>query len=384
MFAEPIKPPNPRRLRLIGLAGLAVAGLVAAGGIAARLDADRQRSAWTEAQAVPTVSLAKLTPDQAPVLLTLPGTIQPINKAAIYARVPGYLKEWREDIGATVEAGQVLAVIDTPDLDQQVAQAKADLATAQANERLASLTAKRWQAMAGSDAVAQQAIDEKAGDADAKKAALAAMQANLARLQALEDFKTITAPFAGVVTARNTDIGALINSGSSAGQELFEVSDLHRVRLYVQVPQSFSAGLHPGVKAQFDLPQYPGRSFTAEVVTSSHALDSGSRSMLVELQADNADGALSAGAYCQVHLPLDSHPGTLRIPATALISSDQGAQVALVGADGKAELRTVQLGRDLGDQLEVLSGISPQDKVIDNPPETLQAGDPVQLAGGQS
>jgi len=384
MQAEPIKPPNPGRLRLIGLVSLTAAGLVAAGGITARFAADRERAAWTEAQAVPTVSLAKLAPDRGPVLLTLPGTIQPINKATIYARVPGYLKEWRQDIGAEVEAGQVLAVIDTPDLDQQVAQARADLATAQANERLASLTADRWQAMAGSDAVAQQAIDEKAGDAQAKKAALAAMQANLARLEALESFKTITAPFAGIVTARNTDIGSLINSGSNAGQELFEVSDLRRVRLYVQVPQSFSAGLHPGVKADFDLPQYPGRFFTAEVVASSHALDSSSRSMLVELRADNSDGALSAGAYCQVHLPLDAHPGTVRIPATALISSDRGAQVALIGADSKIQIRAVQLGRDLGDWIEVLAGLAPEDKVVDNPPETLQPGDAVQLAGGRS
>jgi len=384
MHAEPIKSSNPRRLRLIGLTALVAAVLVATGGIAARSAADRERAAWTEAQAVPTVSLAKLKPDQGSVLLTLPGTIQPINKAAIYARVPGYLKEWRQDIGAEVGAGQVLAVIDTPDLDQQVAQAKADLATAQANERLASLTAGRWQAMAGSDAVAQQAIDEKAGDAQAKKAALAAMQANLARLEALESFKTITAPFAGIVTARNTDIGSLINSGSNAGQELFEVSDLRRVRLYVQVPQSFSAGLRPGVKADFDLPQFPGRSFTAEVVANSHALDFSSRSMLVELQADNGDGVLSAGAYCQVHLPLDAHSGTLQIPATALISSDHGAQVAIIGTGGKVELRPVQLGRDLGDRVEVLAGLSQDDKVIDNPAETLQAGDAVQLAEGQS
>ncbi|HMA49901.1 MAG TPA: efflux RND transporter periplasmic adaptor subunit [Magnetospirillaceae bacterium] len=382
MSSEPVTPPNKRRLRQIGLGALVLAGLVAGAGIAARLHASQSRSSWTDAQAVPSVSLVKPTPDAGGAALTLPGTIQPINKAAIYARVPGYLKEWREDIGASVTPGQVLAVIDTPDLDQQVAQARADLATAQAADQLAALTAKRWQAMAGSEAVAQQAIDEKLGDAQVKKAATAAMQANLGRLQSLEAFKSITAPFAGIVTARNTDIGALINPGSSAGQELFEVSDLRRVRIYVSVPQAFSAGLHPGVKAAFELPQYPGQSFSGEIATNSHALDAGSRSMLVELQADNPDGKLAAGAYCQVHLPLEAHAGGVQIPATALMASDHGAQVALIGADGKVEVRTVQLGRDLGDKLEVLAGLSADDQVIDNPPETLQGGDTVQVAGG--
>lgn len=362
-----------RLYRVIFLAGfLAILGA----GIAERGLAARDRARWTEAQAIPTVSLAKLTTDQGSAALTLPGTIEPINKAAIFARVPGYLKEWRADIGAHVAAGQLLASIDTPDLDQQLAQAEADLDTAQANEKLAAVTAERWHGLAGSQAVAQQAVDEKEGDAAAKRALAAAAQANLARLRAMQGFKRITAPFDGVVTARKTDIGALISAGS-AGQELFEVSDLRRIRLYVQVPQALSAGLRPGIEASFTLPQYPGRIFAAAVSAMSGALDAKSRSMLVELQAANDDGALPAGAYCQVKLPLPPHAGSLQIPATALLSSDRGAEVALLSEGGKVAFRSVQLGRDFGDRLEVLSGLTESDRVIDNPPETLQQGDAV-------
>jgi len=248
---------------------------------------------------------------------------------------------------------------------------------ATANAQLASVTAQRVNSLLKSQWVSQQTADDKNGSAAATKAAMDAANANVKRLEAMTSFKDIVAPFDGIVTARNTDIGALITAGN-AGQELFEVSDLHRVRIYVQVPQAFSAQLHPGLTATFQLPQYPGRKFKASLVTTSHAMDASSRSMLVELQADNAAGELSGGAYCQVDFQLPSDPNMLRVPATALVPSNGGAQVAILGVDGKAVLKPVKLGRDFGDSVEVTAGLSPSDRVIDGPPETLQTGDQVQ------
>jgi membrane fusion protein, multidrug efflux system len=327
------------------------------------------------------VQLAKLERGAAQQSLVLPGTIQPYSMAQIFSRVNGYLKSWQADIGAEVKAGQVLASIDTPDLDQQLAQARANLATAEANEHLASVTAQRWHTLAASQWVSQQANDDKAGAAAADKAIADAARANVGQLEAMESFKNITAPFDGVVTQRNTDVGALINVGSSnAGQALFEISDLHKVRIYVQVPQALSAGLTPGLKATFELPQYPGQQFEATLITTSHAMAANSRSMQVELQADNADGRLFAGAYCLVHLQLPVDPNMVRLPATALLPVNQGAEVAVLGDGNKAVLKSVQLGRDFGDSVEVKAGLSPTDRVIDSPPETLQSGDAVQLA----
>ena len=377
--ATPIMP-NPHRLLAAGAIAAVVAAIILGSGLMARAQQANELATWTEDQAVPSVALAKLDFDAASGTLTLPGTVQPINKAAIYARVSGYLKDWQQDIGAKVKAGQVLATIDTPDLDQQLAQAQADLATADANLQLADLTAKRWRALVASQSVAQQAADEKTGDAAAKKAIRDAAAANLKRIEALESFKSLTAPFDGVVTARKTDIGALINAGGGTGQELFEVSDLSRVRLYVDVPQAFAAELKPGQKAHFDLPQYPGRSFEAVLVTTSDAIQPGQGSMLVQLQADNADGALQAGAYAEVHFDLPGDAKLVRLPATALAPTDQGVAVALLGADGKVAFKPIQLGRDFGDTVEVASGLSPTDRVIDNPPETLANGDTVRLA----
>jgi RND family efflux transporter MFP subunit len=315
--------------------------------------------------------------------LTLPGTIKAYDTAPIYARVSGYIKSWQQDIGAHVKSGQLLASIDTPDLDQQLAQSKADLAAATGNAHLAAVTAERWNSLVQAHWVSQQSMDDKAGAAAATNSAMDAASANVKRLEAMASFKNVVAPFDGVVTARKTDIGALINAGNG-GQELFEVSDLHKVRIYVQVPQAFTGQLHPGVKATFEMPQFPGQQFDASVITMSYALDQGSRSMLVELQADNTDGRFFAGAYCQVHFELPGNPNVVRVPATAVVSADQGAQIAVLGTDNTVVLKTVQLGRDFGDSVEILAGLSLSDRVIDSPPETLQSGDRVRLSATTS
>ena len=365
-----------------GGVALAVAAIIVVHGLTERAEARRQLTQWTEAQAIPTVSLATLTPARSADHLTLPGNIQPYNKAAIYARVSGYLKSWDADIGAHVKAGQTLGVIDSPDLDQQLAQAQANLATAETNARLAASTARRYNGLAKPQFVSKQMLDQQNSAAATAKTAGDAAQANVRQLEALESFKTLVAPFDGVVTARNTDIGALINVGSSTGpgNELFEVSDLHRVRIYVQVPQAYSAAVRPGLQASFVLPQYPGQAFKAVVTTISYAMSAGSRSMLVELQADNTDGKLYSNAYCQVRFDIPGDPTAVQVPATALLPAPNGVQVAVPGPDDKVTLKPVQVGRDFGDSVEVTDGLTLQDRLIDSPPETLETGDTVQLA----
>jgi RND family efflux transporter MFP subunit len=380
MSSEDIKTPSRRKLVLVGIVALVIAGLIAAGGIVSRAKSNRDLVQWTNQQAVPTVALARLKQADQYQSLRLPGTIQAYRKAAVYARVSGYLKSWQQDIGAHVQPGQVLAVIDTPDLDQQLAQAKATLASAQANAQLAALTAQRWDFLVKRQVVSQQTADNATSDATAKKAVADAAEANVRQLEAMESFKTIVAPFDGVVTARNTDIGALITAGNGAGQELFEVSDMDTVRIYVQVPQAFTAELHPGLKATFEVPQYPGQQFDAKLVTTSNAVDMSSRSMLVELQADNSAGKFSPGTYCQVQFQLPGDPNLVQVPATALISGDHGTQVAVLGDGDKVVMKPIQIGRDFGDSVEVTAGLTASDRIIDSPPETLQAGDQVQLA----
>jgi RND family efflux transporter MFP subunit len=244
------------------------------------------------------------------------------------------------------------------------------------------LTANRDGVLSKQQYVAQELADQTAAAAAAKKAIMEADAATVGQLEAMQAFKQITAPFDGVVTVRNTDIGALINAGSAAGQELFEVSDLHRVRIYVQVPQAFTADLHAGLKATFEVPQFPGVRFDATLVSTSNAMSAASRSMLVELQADNADGRLLGGTYCQVDFRIPGDPSRLRLPATALVPVDRGVQVAVLDDGNKVALKPIQLGRDFGDSVEVVSGLTPQDRVIDSPPETLQSGDTVRVSDG--
>jgi RND family efflux transporter MFP subunit len=300
--------------------------------------------------------------------------------APIYARATGYVKGWNVDIGAHVKAGQVLATLDTPDVDQQWMQAKAELASAVAADKLAAVTAVRWHQMV--NAVSRQDVDTKDSDAVAKHAAVDSAQANVARLEALEAFKSLVAPFDGIVTQRNTDVGNLVNAG--AGQPMFEVADMHEARIYVRVPQAFLGELKPGIKAILDIPQYPDERFEAKLVSTSNSVTEDSRSALVQLQADNPDDKLWPGSFTEVHFQLAGNPDAIRLPSTALIFADHGMQVAILDADGTAKLKTVQIGRDLGESVEITSGVSASDRVIDNPPETLGSGDPVRMVGADA
>src|SRR6266436_4745768 len=383
MPSEDIKAPGRKSLLTAAAAAVLIAGIVLSYGFIGRAQSKQEVVDWTNTHAIPTVALAGLIPGSSHQTLTLPGNIQPFNRAAIFARVNGYVKSWDHDIGSPVKAGQVLASIDAPDLDQQLGQAKATLASVRANHQIASLTANRNNILLQKQIVAQQLADQTTADERAKEAVVDANEANVRQLEAMQSFKTLAAPFDGVVTSRNVEIGMLINSGGS-GQPLFKVSDLHRVRINVQVPQSFSAGLTVGMKATFEMPQYPGVQFDATLSHISKAINPTSHSMQVELQADNAAGKFLGGSYCNVHfeIPTDAH--LVKVPSTALITGDQGTQVATVDGNNKVVLRSVQLGRDLGDSVEVVAGLSPADRIINNPPETLAAGDAVRVAQATS
>ena len=379
MPTEDIKAPSRRSLLTAAAAAILLASIVVGYGFMGRAQSKQEVVQWTNTQAIPTVALAQPVPAGPHQTLTLPGNIQPFNRAAIFARVNGYVQSWDHDIGSPVKAGQVLATIDAPDLDQQLSQANATLASVKANEHFATLTANRNNILVQKQIVAQQLADQTSADAAAKKAVVDANEANVRQLQAMQSFKTLAAPFDGVVTARNVEIGQLINSGGS-GQPLFEVSDLHRVRIFVQVPQSFSAGLVPGMKATFEMPQYPGVQFDATLSHISKSINASSHSMQVELQADNAAGKFFGGSYCNVHFELPTDANLVTIPSTALVTGNQGTQVATLDGKNKVVLKSVQLGRDLGDSVEVIAGLSPSDRIINNPPETLAAGDTVRLA----
>jgi RND family efflux transporter MFP subunit len=383
MPSEDIKAPGRKSLLTAAAAAVLMAGIVLSYGFIGRAQSKQEVVDWTNTHAIPTVALAGLIPGSSHQTLTLPGNIQPFNRAAIFARVNGYVKSWDHDIGSPVKAGQVLASIDAPDLDQQLGQAKATLASVRANHQIASLTANRNNILLQKQIVAQQLADQTDADAKAKEAVVDANEANVRQLEAMQSFKTLAAPFDGVVTARNVELGMLINSGGS-GQPLFEVSDLHRVRIYVQVPQSFTAGLTVGMKATFEMPQYPGARFEATLSHISKSINQNSHSMQVELQADNAAGKFFGGSYCNVHFEIPTDANLVKVPSTALITGNQGTQIATLDSNDKVVLRSVQLGRDLGDSVEVVAGLSPADRIVNNPPETLAAGDAVRVAQATS
>ncbi len=375
--------PSPRRVLAMGIAIMILAITAATLGISNRAKSVQEVARWTDKQAVPTVAV--VTPKSVPSQddLVLPGTIEAFYSGPIFARASGYVREWYQDIGAHVKKGDVLALIDTPDLDQQLAQARADLLTAQANEKLSNVTAERWQTLATRNIVSQQAKDEKVGDLQAKTSAMQAAQANVARLESLQSFNRLVAPFDGVVTARGVDVGHLAAAGGNSGKPLFTVSDIHKVRVYVNVPQAFLGELKPGLAASLVLPQFPGQPFSAELTTTSNSVAPDSRSALVELLADNPEGKLWPGSFAEVHFHLDAKGNVLRIPATALFFGPRGIELALLMPDGTVSMSKVQLGRNLGREVEVLSGLPPDATVIDSPPESLIPGQMVSVAGRQ-
>jgi RND family efflux transporter MFP subunit len=382
MHTEQAHDPNPappRHLKKIGVAVLCAAGAAVALGLVTRVHADQRVTSWTDAAAIPVVKVISVNGVGASSLV-LPGDIQAFHSAPIHARVSGYLKSWTADIGAPVKAGQVIALIDTPDLDQQLAQAKADLATAVANQHLSQITATRWDQLRAKDAVSQQDDDTRNGDLDAKTALMASAKANVDRLEAYEGFKKIIAPFDGVVTTRSTDLGALITVGGPNDVPLFTIADERKLRIYVQVPQLYIAAIKDGMQATFTVPEYPGRTFTATLDTTARAVQPQNGSQLVELQIDNTDGALKPGAYAQVKFDLPSDAQAIRVPSSAMIFNDKGMAVAVVGPNGRAEIHPVEIGRDFGATVEIQSGVSRTDRVIDNPPDSLRPGDLVRVA----
>jgi RND family efflux transporter MFP subunit len=371
--------------------------LIAGAGITDRAFSAHAVAQWTADQATPEVSVVIPQRADSAEPLVLPGNVRAWVEAPIYARVNGYLKKWYFDYGAHVRQGQVLADIDTPEVDAQFAAAQADLDAARAKVQVAKAsmdfaktTYDRWR-NSPAGVVSLQETESKKADYesalagyDAAVAGVKSDEGVVNRLRALEQFKHIVAPFDGVVTARNTDIGDLINAGSGGGggsaPQLFSIADMHRMRVFVEVPQAMSAQISPGLSAELDLPQYPNRTFKATVATTAHAISASSRTLLVELYADNADGMLTPGTYAEVHFNLPTNTDVLTIPTTALVFRRSGLQAAVVGPGGRAELRTIKVGRNLGDTVEIDSGLLPSDRVIDSPPDSVESGDLVRVA----
>jgi RND family efflux transporter MFP subunit len=371
---------QPKRLKLAGIVVVCIAVFVVAYGIISRIDASQKLAAATDTAAIPTVNIISPNSGGGDSTLVLPGNIRAFDEAPIFAQVSGYLKRWYVDIGSPVKAGQLMAEIDTPDLDQQLVQAQADLATAVANQELASSTARRWNELLAKDAVSQQDADDRNGDLAAKVALTAAARANVERLQALETFKRIVAPFDGVVTSRSTDIGALISVGTPGQIPLFTVDDEHKLRIYVAVPQVYSAEVKPGTSADFTVPEYPGQTFPATLASTAGAISTGSGTLLVQFQVENTNNMLQPGDYAQVHIALPANAQAVSVPASALMFRDAGMEVATLGAGDHVVLKPVTIGRDLGTTVEIDSGLSSSDRVIDNPPDSLRQGDPVYVA----
>jgi RND family efflux transporter MFP subunit len=357
---------NPRRL------AIGVVGFVAVFGILSRLESRYMLRHANELASMPTVAVVKAVAGPRTQELVLPGTVEAYVSAPIYARTNGYLKQWLVDIGAQVKAGQLLAEIDAPEVDQQILQAEADARTAEANESLAHSTAERWQTLLKTDSVSKQEADERSGDYAAKKAAAASAQANLHRLHELQGFQRIVAPFDGTVTERNTDVGQLVSNGS--GRALFTVSDLRKLRVYVQVPQPYAPSTRIGLAADLVFAERPTQKYPAKIVRTADALDPASRTLRVELEVDNAKGELFPGAYTEVHFQTPASATTVRIPAGTLLFRTEGTQVATLTPDNHVELKSVNLGRDFGTELEVLSGLEPNEMVVLNPPDSLEAG----------
>jgi len=370
----------PPGLKRWGKIAVVAAVTIAVLGIGWRFYKNHTTAAWTDAQAVPTVQIIKLKGAKAGSTLTLPGDVQAFTTAPIYAQVSGYVKKWYFDIGAPVKRGQLLAELDTPDLAGQSAQGRANLVNAIAAQKLSEATARRYDALFAQGAVARQSKDEKDADLAAKNAAVAAARASLYSVSSQENFRHLVAPFDGVVTSRAVDVGALVTVGTPTSTPLFTVSDLTKLRIYVRVPQNYASYIRPDMDVTFSVPQHPGRVFHAKLVASAGAVASSTGTVLVQFGLDNTDNALQPGAYAEVKFPLPAGANGIRVPATALMFRDEGMQVATVDATNHVRLKTVNIARDLGASVDVGGGISPKDRIIDNPADALRDGDEVKIA----
>src|SRR3984893_10245443 len=373
--------PVLRRRALAGGAFALFAVAVVAYGLGTRAAQNARLHDVTEALAVPVVALVAPTGVKNDATLDLPGRLEAYIQAPIYARVPGYLKSWKHDIGDKVKAGDVLAEIDTPDLDQQLMQARADLSVPQANAKLAQISAERWQSLASTDAVAKQDVDTRTFTWNANVAQVKAAQANVDHLAAEEGFKHLIAPFDGIVTARATDIGALINVGAAGGAQLFMVSETRKLRVYVNVPQNYVPSVPPGTKATITVPEHPGKTYIGTVEASAQAVDPLSGTTLMQLIVDNSAGEMMPGDYAGIHLEISAAAHVLSVPSSALIFDAKGLSIATVDADNRVPLKPVSIERDLGAVVELASGLAPNDRVIQNPPDGIDNGAEVRLAG---
>jgi len=358
---------------------IAAAVIVAFTGIESRQQSEAELRHKSAERAVPVVAVSMPTVQPSMGLLDLPGRLDAYAQAELFARVSGYVSSRKVDIGSRVKAGDLLAEIDAPDLDQQLFQAQSDLNNAQANSALADVTNQRYQALLPNNYVTHQAADEKKADLQAKRALVKSAQANVDRLKALSVYKRIVAPFDGIVTVRNTDVGALINTGSSTGSELFVVSDVHKLRLYVNVPQNYVPMVTHGTTATLTVPERPGKKYEAKVEASSGAVDVASGTTRMQLVVDNAANELMPGAYANVHLSVGNKRDVLVVAASAVIFDKGGLRIATVGADDRVLLKTITIGRDRGSTIEIASGLSPEDRVIESAPDGLVDGDRVRV-----
>jgi len=361
------------------IAAIAVVALLASG-IWSRVKARTALRAETAQVALTAVSVVSPKPTASAQEIILPGNVQPFITSPIYSRTNGYLKKWYFDIGAHVKQGQLLAVIDTPEVDQQLEQSLSNLNTAKANLTLAEITKNRYQGLLTKNAVAQQDVDNAVGTYNANKAMVDANQANVKQLQALQSFEKIYAPFDGVITARNTDIGDLINSGSSgtAKTDLFHISQPGKLRVYVNVPEEYSQGIKVGMIADLSLTEFPGRKFQGKLVRTAEAINLTTRTLLIEIEVDNPTGTLLSGSYAEVHLKIPGQASTLLLPVNALLFRSEGLRAGIV-EDGKVVLTAVTPGHDFGNQIEIVSGLKPDDQVIINPPDSIVSGQQVQI-----
>ena len=379
MQTEAVRPAAPKGLKTAGIVAGAIAlGVVAIGTMVRHRDTDQAQS-WSDARSIPTVHLLAVKAAPSGSVVTLPGTLEAWTAAKLYARVGGYVKAWYRDIGDEVSAGTPLGLIDTPELDQQIIQARAAVARVKADADLARSTAARWNDLLSTNSVSRQEADEKNGDVAAKNAGVRAAAADLGRLTALKAFSTIRAPFAGVVTTRSADIGDLVGPGATAQSPLFAIADISKLRIYVSVPQDYSASIHRGLAATVTVPDYPGREWYAQVIGSSGAINPQSGTFQVELMTENPGQILKAGGYAQVRFDVSGKAGALQIPSSTLVFRAAGTQVATVTPNGRVHLVKVGIGRDLGGTVEIVTGLSDGMKVVDNPPDSISEGELVRV-----